>query len=72
MADMQQPNIEDWQLYEEEIEELKRKVSKLRKKLADERWKVKAAVACIILTLLITLGVSVFIGMNFEGMRKRV
>ncbi|KAJ1434384.1 Zinc finger, GRF-type [Sesbania bispinosa] len=26
MADMQQPNIEDWQLYEEEIEELKRKV----------------------------------------------
>ncbi|KAJ1431342.1 hypothetical protein SESBI_07195 [Sesbania bispinosa] len=62
MTDLQQSKIEDWQLYEEEIEELKRKVSKLRRKLANERWKVKAVVACIILTPLITLGVLCLLG----------
>ncbi|KAJ1399177.1 hypothetical protein SESBI_30552 [Sesbania bispinosa] len=64
--------FEDWQYYEEEIEELKRKVTKLRRKLADERCKVNAAVACVIFTLVITLGVFVFAMLNFEGMKKSV
>ncbi|KAJ1394867.1 type VI secretion system baseplate subunit TssE [Sesbania bispinosa] len=66
------PGFEDWQYYEEEIDELERKVTKLRRKLADERFKVKAAVACVIFTLVITLGVSVFAMLNFEGMKKSV
>ncbi|KAJ1390482.1 leucine-rich repeat-containing protein [Sesbania bispinosa] len=72
VCDMQQPKFKDCHFYEDEIEELKRKVTKLRKKLGDERVKLKAAVACIILLLVIAAGVSVYAMVNFEGMCKRV
>ncbi|KAJ1399382.1 hypothetical protein SESBI_30316 [Sesbania bispinosa] len=72
MVDLQHSRFEDCHYYEEEIEELKRKVTKLRRKLAHERFKVKATVACLIFTLVITVGVSVYAMMNFEGMKKSV
>ncbi|KAJ1405015.1 putative mechanosensitive ion channel MscS, LSM domain protein [Sesbania bispinosa] len=72
VCDMQQPRFEDCHFYKDEIEELKRKVTKLRKKLGYERVKLKDAFACIILLLVIAVGVSVYAVVNFEGMCKRV
>ncbi|KAJ1377986.1 hypothetical protein SESBI_48320 [Sesbania bispinosa] len=67
VCDMQHPRFEDSHFYEDEIEGLKRKVTKLRKKLCDERVKLKAAFACIILLLVVAMGVFVYIVVNFEG-----
>ncbi|KAJ1376230.1 hypothetical protein SESBI_50160 [Sesbania bispinosa] len=72
VCDMQHPRFEDSHFYEDEIEGLKRKVTKLRKKLCDKRVKLKAAFACIILLLVVSMGVSVYAMVNFEGMCKRV
>ncbi|KAJ1396467.1 hypothetical protein SESBI_32570 [Sesbania bispinosa] len=72
VCELQQPKFEECRVYEDEIEELKRKVTKLRKKLTDERVKVKAALACIILLLVIAVGLSVFAVLNFEGMKGTV
>ncbi|KAJ1426837.1 hypothetical protein SESBI_10091 [Sesbania bispinosa] len=54
-------------LFPNEAEDLKRKVIKLQRKLMVERLKVKAAICVVILSIVMTIAICVFDGLNCKG-----
>ncbi|KAJ1393916.1 hypothetical protein SESBI_34593 [Sesbania bispinosa] len=64
--------IDELQCYVEEIEDLKKKkLAKLKRKLSGERFKVKASVCLMAISMVITIIVCMWAVMNSGGVRKR-
>ncbi|KAJ1426172.1 Zinc finger, GRF-type [Sesbania bispinosa] len=63
--------IDELQCYVEEIEDLKKKLAKLKRKLSGERFKVKASVCLMTISMVITIIVCMWAVMNSGGVRKR-
>ncbi|KAJ1378507.1 Zinc finger, GRF-type [Sesbania bispinosa] len=63
---------DELQCYVQEIKDLKKKLAKLKRKLSGERFKFKATVCLMTISMVITIIVCMWVMMNSEGVRKRI